>query len=205
MQTSKRKKQTRKQLDFYARTFRMRAPYQVLCDANFVHAFLKNKLGSRLEELQGLVSAALDASQVKLLLCESSLGEIEELFGKESELYVLARGMETIRCGRDEQESNGIPPQVAMRKLVGNGLNRRGYLVATQDDELKEHFRTVPGVPLLYIQRQLLLMDAPSESSVRFEATQAQNKLKVPKSERKRLEPVAPPSAKRVKRSSSHV
>ncbi|KAH9258946.1 hypothetical protein BASA81_002566 [Batrachochytrium salamandrivorans] len=123
---------TRKQLDFYARTFRIRAPYQVLCDANFVHAFLKNKLGTRLEELHGLVSTALDTNQ---------------------------------------------------------------------DDELKEHFRTVPGVPLLYIQRQLLLMDAPSESSVRFEAQQAQKKLKVPKSERKRLEPVAPPpSSKRVKR-----
>lgn len=188
MQTSKRKKQNRKHLDFYRRTFRITGtPYQVLCDANFIHHFLKNKLGADLPDLHRFLAVVLDSQQINMLVCESSLVEIDELFGKESETYVFANKMEKTRCGRTEEESMATPPQVAIRKLVGNGMNRHGYLVATQDDELKEHFRGMPGIPLLFFQRALLLLEAPSSASLRFQAQQEQKKLLVPKEEKKRL------------------
>ena len=62
--------------------------------------------------------------------------------------------------------STPLTPTEAIKALVGTA-NPRKFLVATQEDELRDHLRRMAGVPLLHIQRTVLLLEAPSSSSRR--------------------------------------
>ncbi|CAG8551325.1 7295_t:CDS:2 [Funneliformis caledonium] len=52
--------------------------------------------------------------------------------------------------------------------------NPHNYCVATQDGSLRERFRAIPGVPLLYINRSVLIIEPPSYATLQ-KAKQVEN------------------------------
>lgn len=40
--------------------------------------------------------------------------------------------------------------------------NKNRYVIATQSLELRKKLRTVPGLPIIYINRSVVLLEAPS-------------------------------------------
>ena len=44
--------------------------------------------------------------------------------------------------------------------------NPNRYLVATQDPELRRQLRRIPGIPLMHIIRNTMVLEKPSDSTV---------------------------------------
>jgi len=44
----------------------------------------------------------------------------------------------------------------------------RRYLLATQDQELRRSICSIPGIPLIYLNKVTLLLEAPSHSSLKY-------------------------------------
>jgi U3 small nucleolar RNA-associated protein 23 len=179
-----RRKSYKNHLKFFARTFNIRQPYQVICDGNFIHHYISHNLGSDIQELERLIGTVLDTNEFKLYVVDSTIKELQEL--KEEQTLEVAKKIERLRVGKDSKESLRIAPPLAIKKLIGS-RNFRHFIVATQDEELRETLRNVPGVPLLFFQRVLIGLEAPSQASQDFWTAQEQRKLLVPKEERKRL------------------
>lgn len=60
--------------------------------------------------------------------------------------------------------AHGARPNDAVKGLVGR-TNPRRFFVATQEDDLRSFLRSLPGVPLLHLQRTVLLLETPSSAS----------------------------------------
>jgi U3 small nucleolar RNA-associated protein 23 len=60
--------------------------------------------------------------------------------------------------------AQGARPNDAIKGLVGR-TNPRRFFVATQEEDLRNFLRTLPGVPLLHLQRTVLLLETPASSS----------------------------------------
>ena len=180
-----RKKLYKEYIGFFKRTFNLPSePFKVLCDGNFVYHFVKNKLGSKVEDLEHLISTVLDYKPIKVYVVESSLREVQIL--GENDTLNLLKTTEKLRVGKDFEQSYNMEPSLAIRKFIG-AINRKGYIVATMDEELKEYLRSVPGVPLLFFSRVMIGLEAPSEKSKQYWKNLEETKMKVPKEERKRL------------------
>lgn len=59
---------------------------------------------------------------------------------------------------RTERESNVLA-------RIGNE-NKNRYIIATQSLELRKVLRLIPGVPLIYINRSVVLLETPSDATV---------------------------------------
>jgi len=58
-----------------------------------------------------------------------------------------------------------ITAQECLRRRVGK-KNKHKLWVATQDAELRDEFRQIPGVPLIYFYNNVLTLEDPSKASV---------------------------------------
>lgn len=63
---------------------------------------------------------------------------------------------------------NHLPTKPELDCIAGvvGPENKHKYVVATQDVELRKKLRLVPGVPLVYISRSIVLLETPSEKSL---------------------------------------
>jgi len=179
-----RRKQYRGYLKFFERTFGVRAPFKVICDGNFLHHFVTHGMGADVKELLRMLATVFETEQIELFVTEAVLRELEDI-GAEKTL-ALAKQLEPLRVGKSLEESRAMDPPLAIKKLVGF-INKRRYVVATQDEELRQILRDIPGVPLLFLQRVLVGLEAPSAKSHEFWSKQEQKKLQAGKEERKRL------------------
>jgi U3 small nucleolar RNA-associated protein 23 len=89
-----------------------------------------------------------------------------------SELYAnadptpitLAKSCERRRCGH-------IPDPLSSHDCLTScinisGENKHRYILATQDEQLRVQMRRIPGVPMLYIRRAVMIMEPPSPASL---------------------------------------
>ena len=62
------------------------------------------------------------------------------------------------------QENQKLGSAEGILKLIGS-RNRHKYIVATQDEQLKEKLRRIPGVPIIYANKTSLMLETPSSAS----------------------------------------
>jgi U3 small nucleolar RNA-associated protein 23 len=73
-----------------------------------------------------------------------------------------ARGFERRKCNHwQTKETDGE----CIAGIIGND-NRYRYCVATQSVALRGALRRVPGVPILFEKRGMVLLEPPSDASV---------------------------------------
>ncbi|XP_047370850.1 rRNA-processing protein UTP23 homolog [Vespa velutina] len=160
MKTSRHKK-ARKTLAFYINNFKFRQPYQVLIDGTFAFAALENKFNIQ-EQLPKYFQA-----ETKLLTTPCIILETEKL-GSFSKAVIGA--MQIIkryaihRCGHDKKPITGSK---CLSSMIRRNNSSR-YIIATQDRELQEELRTIPGVPLIYLHGKAPTLEAPSEASQKY-------------------------------------
>ncbi len=65
---------------------------------------------------------------------------------------------------QQQQENQKFGSAEGILKLIGSN-NRHKYIVATQDDQLKEKLRRIPGVPIIYANKTSLMLETPSIAS----------------------------------------
>jgi U3 small nucleolar RNA-associated protein 23 len=58
-----------------------------------------------------------------------------------------------------------------------DGDNKHRYILATQDETLRAEMRAIPGVPMMYIRRAVMIMEPPSPASLAKRDTREREKL----------------------------
>ena len=72
-------------------------------------------------------------------------------------------------------------------KLVG-ATNRHRYVVCTQDEALRKSLNAIPGVPIIYLNIGVAVLEPPTRASREFNATRELKKMAPRKDERRRLQ-----------------
>lgn len=91
-----------------------------------------------------------------------------------------AKRFERKRCGHHELEV----PLSALECLTscvdpkGSGANAHRYVVAAQEDEIRDKMRSIPGVPLIYIMRSVVLLEPMSGMSTGTRETAEKQKFR---------------------------
>lgn len=164
----KRAKSYRKQLLVYTHTFKFRQPYQVLVDDQIV----LNATTSKFNLVKSL-SQTLQA-EVKPMITQCC---IQALYATENQDAInLAKSYERRRCNHPPKDAKA--PAICIESVVNvDGENKHRYVVATQDIRLRRKLRRVPGVPLLHINRSVMVMEPLSDASERISRKMEQEKL----------------------------
>lgn len=150
----KRLKACRKTMRFYRVNFNIQAPYRVLVDGTFITSALMNKIHIK-EQLPKLLDGKCTTMVTNCVMAElRSLGQ--EAIGA----VVIAKGYYRVQC----QHENPINAAECVANAIGQ-QNKRRFLVATQDPELRRRLRTVPGCPVVTLNGQVPFLEDPSKDS----------------------------------------
>ncbi|KAK0285822.1 hypothetical protein LTR35_005162 [Friedmanniomyces endolithicus] len=178
---AKRSKQYRKLMQQYAMSFGFREPYQVLVDAEIIQAAarFKMKLGVLLAgALHGEIKPMITQCCIRHLYDASATTDQER---REKEGWIeVAKQAERRRCGHHELDV----PLTTLECLTsvvdpkGSGKNRNCYVVATQDQEVRQSMRRVAGVPLMYVNRSVMILEPMASKSEKLREMEERGKLK---------------------------
>ena len=175
----KRSKQYRKLMHAYALTFGFRAPYQVMLSSTIIRdaARFKMQLGHMLSNtLHGEIKPMITQCCIRHLY--KAVPEPGQERDKEQWIEV-AKQAERRRCGHHELEEplSELECITSVLDPKGSGTNKHRYVVATQEREVRAKMREVAGVPLVYINRSVMVMEPMAGRST--EVREAEEKSKV--------------------------
>lgn len=56
--------------------------------------------------------------------------------------------------------------------MFGNAgeTNKHRYVIATQSQELRQKLRSIPGVPVVHMNRSVMILEPPSDATLRVKA-----------------------------------
>ena len=60
----------------------------------------------------------------------------------------------------------------------GRGTNKNKYVVATQELEIRQKLRAIPGVPLVYINRSVMILEPMASTSVKVKEGEEKAKIR---------------------------
>lgn len=72
-----------------------------------------------------------------------------------------AKRLEKRRCNHG---GSNVSAAECIKEILGE-TNQFNYCVATQDLELRDYLRQIPGVPLIYINRSVMILEPPSPAT----------------------------------------
>lgn len=158
---AKRSKQYRKLMNQYGLTFNFREPYQILVDAEMVldtHKLKMDLAPALSRTVHGKIKPMITQCSMRHLYADSTHNQSAITVAKEFERrrcnhHTLPEPLSTIDCWKDV-----IDPK-------GNGVNKHRYVVASQNSEIRAWLRRIPGVPLIYVYRSVMLLEPMAEST----------------------------------------
>lgn len=162
----------------FSRAFSFRPPYQFILDSDFLDTSLKQKLPFR-ETIPIVLGGAVRMYTTACVVNELKVSKSEATFN--------ARRLEVRRCNHSCPISGGD----CIKEIIGND-NVHHYGVCAQDPDLRECLRSVPGVPLVFINRGILLLEDPSQATLKHAEELERRKRKVDEAEMKIISKVAP-------------
>lgn len=178
MRVKKRSKH-RKAVKFYATCFGFREPYKVLMDGTFVHHLLTHRLLPPDDALRTLLSASRTPA---LFTSKCALAELRRLGKSHAESFDVAQLLATAECEHDKV----VSAVNCFISLIGD-KNPEHYFVATQDADLREKLREIPGVPVIYGLKNSLFIEKPSVQQRKFAQLDEEKRLNMDVSEYKKL------------------
>ncbi|XP_071807393.1 rRNA-processing protein UTP23 homolog [Asterias amurensis] len=164
----KRYKHARRYLGFYKNLFNFQEPHLVLVDGTFTCMALRHKTNIQ-EQLPKYLGGNIQLMTTKCAIVETeSLGK--ELFGAAA----ILKRYKILKCPHREKP---VPGADCFTELIGEE-NKQHYYIATQDPELTEHVHTIPGIPLLYMNMNAIVLEKPSKASNHFAEKLTKKKTK---------------------------
>ncbi|XP_007575964.1 rRNA-processing protein UTP23 homolog [Poecilia formosa] len=152
----KRQKQAKKTINFYKYNFSFREPFQILIDGTFCQAALKNKIQIKEQMPKYLMG------EIQLCTTSCALKELETL-GKQ--LYGAKIILQRFQVRKCAHLKNPVPASECLLSMLEE-TNPHHYFVATQDRAVTDGLKKIPGVPLLYIILNTMVLDKPSQASL---------------------------------------
>ncbi|GAA5941591.1 rRNA-processing protein UTP23 [Sporobolomyces koalae] len=168
----KRVKSYRKVMQLYCASFGFREPYQLLVDAAFLRACVQQKLDfyARLQDvLQGTVKPMITQCCIQALYDQGPEGQAA---------VEIAKEFERRKCNHFKPR----PEDECMTAMAGED-NKNRYVIATQSLDLRTKLRKVPGTPIIYIARSVVLLETPSDQTMNKKQSMENAKLHAPLSE----------------------
>uniref|UniRef100_A0A1A9WKU1 rRNA-processing protein UTP23 homolog n=1 Tax=Glossina brevipalpis TaxID=37001 RepID=A0A1A9WKU1_9MUSC len=159
-----RSKKLNKTLSYFGAHFNYREPYQILIDATFCQAALKNKVIIE-EQIRNYFQ-----TQVKLLTTQCAILEAESL-GLVGATQIVKKFF-VHKCGH---EGNPIVASECIKEMTKDSR----YIVASQDKALQTSLRKVPGRCLLYLHKATPVLETPSQASKKWVQKKSKNILTV--------------------------
>uniref|UniRef100_A0A0R3RSI5 rRNA-processing protein UTP23 homolog n=1 Tax=Elaeophora elaphi TaxID=1147741 RepID=A0A0R3RSI5_9BILA len=152
----KRYKRAKRIISIYRLNFSLEPPYKVLLDGTFAVAALQNKINLR-EQMPKYLNAEVD---IRVTNCV--LKELEKLG---STLYGALH-----ICKQFDVESCPHQPIRTAVECIKHMARRMKHKItcffATQDNELTEALKQIPGIPILFIKYNSILIDRPSQATI---------------------------------------
>ncbi|KAI0757076.1 Fcf1-domain-containing protein [Daedaleopsis nitida] len=171
----KRAKAYRKLMSLYSMSFGFRQPYQVLVDSHMCKDAVAHKI-----ELAKQLAVVLQGT-VKPMITQCCIHELYLQHKTEQPAIDLAKTFERRKCNHRE----AIPGDECLTSVVGE-TNKHRYVLATQSQELRQKLRAIPAVPIVHVNRSVMILEPPSDATLRAKALE----------EEKALHPTAPEAAK---------
>lgn len=153
----KRAKSYKKQMSVYTNTFKFRTPFQVIIDPEI----LITTNSQSFDILKGLSRTIQSESKPMITQCC-----IETIYQtKNQQLIDFAKSFERRKCNHKEI----INPSDCIELIVNiNGENKHRYIIASQDLNLRKKLRKIPGIPLIYMNRSVMVMEPLSDASKKY-------------------------------------
>jgi len=101
------------------------------------------------------------------VITQCSIVELYKLGPSHQSTVDLAKTFERRKCNHRE----AIPSDDCIRSVVGE-TNKHRYVVATQSQSLRESLRIIPSVPIVHVNRVVMVLEPPSETTLRTKALQ---------------------------------
>ena len=157
-------KWTKKTINFYRYVFKFNPPFKIIIDGNFISISLKKKF-----DIKTSLEKFLN-EKVRLIIPSCIFKELQLIEDKIPGILKLISQYKIEECNH-----NQLDPITCIRNYIGK-KNHDKYFVATQDDFLRKQLRKIPGVPLIFFDQNMLLIDKLSPSSL--EASEKRENLK---------------------------
>ncbi|XP_038198727.1 rRNA-processing protein UTP23 homolog isoform X2 [Arvicola amphibius] len=153
-----RQKHAKKHLGFFRNNFGVREPYQILLDGTFCQAALRGRIQLR-DQLPRYLMGETQLCTTRCVLKElETLGK--ELYGAK----LIAQKCQVRNCRHVKSAVSGSE---CLLSMVEEG-NPHHYFVATQDQDLSVKVKKTPGIPLMFIIQNTMVLDRPSPRTVAF-------------------------------------
>lgn len=154
-----RAKHIRKSLKFFQFLCGIKAPYKVLLDGNFIAMCIQMKI-----DIFDRVPKFLQTKECKFFVPQAVLHELKLLGNEMSEAIKLCRHFVILdHDGRDrDHDHDRVDVSQAMLDLIGDS-NAGRFIVATQEQGLRSALRKIPGVPIMYLNRSVLVFEEISQ------------------------------------------
>ncbi|RFU35230.1 hypothetical protein B7463_g1113, partial [Scytalidium lignicola] len=166
----KRSKQYRKLMQQYGMSFGFREPYQVLLDAEIIRdadRFKMDLVGGLERTLHGQVKPMITQCSMRHLYAASSEPGVSALIDK-------AKQYERRRCGhRPDTHPEPLSTLECLSSVVDpkdSKTNKNRYVVASQEQEVRRFMRGVAGLPLVYINRSVMIMEPMADATASIRA-----------------------------------
>ncbi|KAK6202513.1 Fcf1-domain-containing protein [Scheffersomyces amazonensis] len=152
----KRAKSYRKQMNVYIHAFKFREPYQAIVDHEFIIACEKATYNLN----RGLKNTI--QGEVKPMITQCCMQALYD--NKDQHIIDVAKTFERRRCNHRE----AINPSKCIDSIVDiKGENKHRYIVATQDKDLRKKFRNIPGIPLIFMDKSVMILEPLSRASAK--------------------------------------
>ena len=83
----------------------------------------------------------------------------ESEFPRKDQVIDLAKRFERRRCNHHELEQPLSEKECLEAVIIHDGENKHRYCVGTQGGDIRAMLRAIPGVPLIYINRSVMIME----------------------------------------------
>lgn len=153
----KRAKSYKKQMNLYLHTFKFREPFQTIVDDELVLTCDK----ASYDLVKGLNRTIQGETKPMITQCC-----MEALYATKNQRAIdMAKRFERRRCNHFKDPK---PPAECIQSVVDiDGVNKHRYIVASQSMKLRRKLRGVPGVPLIFMNRSVMVMEPASDASQR--------------------------------------
>ncbi|GLD98653.1 hypothetical protein PINS_up018090 [Pythium insidiosum] len=171
----------------------IKPPYKVLVDGNFLAMCLQMKVDVR-ERVPKFLQ--VKPHQCEFYIARAAVNELELLGDAMREAVDIAKSFRVIE-ERDYAAAVDDAKDVTkvLQSLVGD-RNERKFVVATQEVELRKALRLVPGVPLIYLNRSVLVFEDVSKATLAIVRQEEKAKMaKLDVNEKRKLESVVSDSS----------
>ncbi|EGZ26299.1 hypothetical protein PHYSODRAFT_350283 [Phytophthora sojae] len=165
----------------------IKPPYKVLLDGNFIAMCVQMKV-----DVQERVPKFLQvkAHEVEFYVPRAALEELKMLGEATKEAYELAQNFKVAEVYDQPKTDGDAPVDVSkvVQSIIGD-KNDRKFVVCTQEVELRKALRLVPGVPLIYLNRSVLVFEDISRATLAIvRQDEKANMAKLDVNEKRKLE-----------------